>query len=130
MAGSFLQGKARGRQCRWRAVHGRPEIVPVVAPTMAVVVISGGMIGISFSFLRRTIGIDPESVSAPPITSICDGTGVLIYFLIISPVPAISRYGESQSCPTASHSGSSMLFDVPCRHQSSEDLQVTFTRRK
>ena len=51
---------------------------------MAVVVISGSMIGISLSFLRQKIGIDPPSVSAPPITSICDGTGVLIYFLIIS----------------------------------------------
>ena len=65
-------------------MHGRPEIAPVVALTMAVVVISGSMIGISLSFLRQKIGIDPPSVSAPPITSICDGTGVLIYFLIIS----------------------------------------------
>lgn len=66
------------------AVRGGPEIALVVAVTMVVVVIIGSVIGMSLPFLLSKIGLDPANASAPLITSICDGTGVLMYFFIAS----------------------------------------------
>lgn len=65
-------------------VRGGPEIALVVALTMVIVVIVGSVIGMSLPFLLSKLRLDPASASAPLITSICDGVGVLIYFFIAS----------------------------------------------
>lgn len=65
-------------------VRGGPEIALVVALTMVLVVIVGSVIGMSLPFVLSKAKLDPASASAPLITSICDGVGVLIYFFIAS----------------------------------------------
>lgn len=67
-------------------VRGGPEIAIVVALTMVTVVIIGSVIGMSLPFLLSKLRLDPASASAPLITSICDGVGVLIYFFIASQI--------------------------------------------
>ena len=62
--------------------RGGPDIALVVALTMIVIVIVGSVIGMSLPFLLTRFKLDPASASAPLITSICDGVGVLIYFNI------------------------------------------------
>lgn len=59
-----------------------PEIVPVVAATMVLIVLVGSIIGLSLPFIFARIGQDPAAASAPLITSIADITGVMIYFTI------------------------------------------------
>lgn len=49
---------------------------------MVVIVVVGSVIGILLPFLLTRFKLDPASASAPLITSICDGVGVLIYFNI------------------------------------------------
>ncbi|AIY02863.1 hypothetical protein ART_3264 [Arthrobacter sp. PAMC 25486] len=67
-------------------VRGGPEIAVVVALTMVIVVIIGSVIGMSLPFLLSKLRLDPASASAPLITSICDGVGVMIYFAIASQI--------------------------------------------
>lgn len=57
-----------------------PEIVPVVAASMMIVVLVGSTVGMSLPFLLTRFGLDPATASAPLITSIADICGVLIYF--------------------------------------------------
>ena len=59
-----------------------PEVALVVSLTMVVIVVVGSVIGILLPFLLTRLKLDPASASAPLITSICDGVGVLIYFNI------------------------------------------------
>lgn len=59
-----------------------PEIALVVALTMVVIVMVGSLIGMLLPFILTRLKLDPASASAPLITSICDGVGVLIYFNI------------------------------------------------
>ena len=63
----------------WR---GGPEIAAVVAATMVLIVLVGSVIGLLLPFLFNRLNLDPAAASAPLITSICDATGVLIYFSI------------------------------------------------
>lgn len=63
----------------WR---GGPEIALVVALTMVFIVIVGSVIGMLLPFIFTRFNLDPAAASAPLITSICDATGVLIYFSI------------------------------------------------
>lgn len=63
----------------WR---GGPEIAVVVAATMVLIVIVGSVIGMLLPFIFTRFNLDPAAASAPLITSICDATGVLIYFSI------------------------------------------------
>jgi magnesium transporter len=60
----------------WRA----PDIIPVVAITMVIIVIVGSVIGMLLPFIFTRLKLDPATASAPLITSICDISGVLIYF--------------------------------------------------
>lgn len=61
-------------------VRGGIDIAVVVALTMAAIVIVGSVIGMSLPFVFRRFNLDPATASAPLITSICDISGVLIYF--------------------------------------------------
>lgn len=67
-------------------IRGGPEIALVVSLTMVLIVIMGSVIGMSLPFLLSKLKLDPASASAPLITSICDGLGVLIYFYIASQI--------------------------------------------
>lgn len=64
--------------------RGGIDIALVVSLTMVIIVIVGSVIGMSLPFLFTKFKLDPASASAPLITSICDATGVLIYFNIAS----------------------------------------------
>jgi magnesium transporter len=74
----------------WR---GGPEIALVVALSMQIVVIVGSVIGMSLPFLLSRTKLDPATASAPLITSIADGTGVLIYFAIATTVLGLPAGG-------------------------------------
>lgn len=60
--------------------RGGFEIALVVSSTMALIVVVGSLIGMSLPFIFRKFNLDPATASAPLITSICDISGVLIYF--------------------------------------------------
>lgn len=61
-----------------------PEIALVVSLTMVIIVIVGSLIGMLLPFILNRLKFDPASASAPLVTTICDGAGVLIYFNIAS----------------------------------------------
>ncbi|HLR55256.1 MAG TPA: magnesium transporter [Actinomycetales bacterium] len=67
----------------WR---GGAEVALVVSLTMIAIVAVGCLIGMSLPFLLTKLNMDPASASAPLITSICDGVGVLVYFFIASQI--------------------------------------------
>jgi len=67
----------------WR---GGAEVAVVVSVTMVLIVLVGCLIGMSLPFLLTKLKLDPASASAPLITSICDGAGVLIYFFTASQI--------------------------------------------
>jgi magnesium transporter len=62
--------------------RGGTEIAMVVSSTMILVVIVGSLIGMSLPFALSKLKFDPATASAPLITSIADGAGVMIYFTI------------------------------------------------
>lgn len=64
--------------------RGGTILAVVVALSMLIIVIVGCIIGMSLPFLLAKLKLAPASASAPLITSICDGLGVLIYFYIAS----------------------------------------------
>jgi len=64
------------------AAFRSPEVIVVVAATMVLTVMVGGLIGLIFPFLFTKMKIDPATASAPLITSLCDIFGVLIYFSV------------------------------------------------
>lgn len=66
--------------------RGGGEVALVVSLSMVLIVIVGSVIGMSLPFLLTKFNLDPASASAPLITSICDGIGVLIYFFIASQI--------------------------------------------
>jgi magnesium transporter len=59
-----------------------PEVLAVVALTMAIIVVWGSLVGMSLPFILTRLGRDPAAASAPLITSLADISGVLIYFSI------------------------------------------------
>lgn len=63
-----------------------PDVAIVVSITMVIIVIVGSVIGMLLPFILTRLKFDPASASAPLITSICDGVGVLIYFNVASMV--------------------------------------------
>ena len=62
------------------------EIALVVAMSMVLIVIVGSLIGMILPFILSHLGWDPATASAPLVTSIADGVGVLIYFAIATAV--------------------------------------------
>lgn len=67
-------------------MRGGPAIALVVALTMLVIVIVGSLIGMLLPFLLSHFKGDPATASSPLITTIADGTGILIYFAIASAI--------------------------------------------
>ncbi len=58
------------------------EVLMVVGLSMAIVTVSGALIGALLPFAARRIGTDPATLSSPMITSIMDMLGVFIYFAL------------------------------------------------
>lgn len=58
------------------------EVLMVVGLAMAIVTITGALIGALLPFAARRIGTDPATLSSPMITSIMDMLGVFIYFAL------------------------------------------------
>ncbi len=67
----------------WR---GGLSVALIVSITMILIVTVGSVIGMSLPFLLTRFKLDPASASAPLVTTICDGVGVLIYFNVASAV--------------------------------------------
>lgn len=63
-------------------LRGGVEIAMVISLTMLLVVMVGSVIGVSLPFLLDRFKMDPATASAPLITTIADGVGVLIYLNI------------------------------------------------
>lgn len=63
-------------------VRGDATIALVLALSMVAIVMIGCLIGMSLPFILSRLNFDPASASAPPITSVCDAVGVVIYLFI------------------------------------------------
>lgn len=59
-----------------------PEIIYIVAITMVLIVIWGSVIGLILPFVFTKLKLDPATASSPLITTICDISGVVIYFSV------------------------------------------------
>lgn len=59
-----------------------PEVVATVTISLAAIVIWSALIASILPLTLRRMGVDPAVVSAPLISTIVDGTGLLIYFTI------------------------------------------------
>lgn len=59
-----------------------PDIGGVVALTILAICLWSAMVAAALPLLLRALRIDPAVVSAPLITTVVDGTGLLIYFSI------------------------------------------------
>lgn len=55
-------------------------VISVVAMSMTLIVLIGSLLGLTLPFLLERVGLDPATASGPLVTSLCDVTGVLIYF--------------------------------------------------
>ncbi len=55
-------------------------VLAVVAISMTLIVLIGSLLGLTLPFLLQRAGLDPATASGPLVTSLCDVTGVLIYF--------------------------------------------------
>ncbi|HHQ45116.1 MAG TPA: magnesium transporter [Candidatus Altiarchaeales archaeon] len=62
--------------------RGGMEIALVVASSMVIIVVIGSVIGMSLPFIFTKMGRDPATASGPLITSICDITGIVVYFTL------------------------------------------------
>lgn len=60
------------------------ETAMMVALSMVIVVMFGGLLGAIIPFIFRVFNLDPATASTPLITSICDIAGVFIYLGIAS----------------------------------------------
>ena len=63
----------------WR---GGPQVAGVVSFTMVIVVVAGSLIGMLLPLVLNRLRLDPAASSAPLITSIADGIGVIIYLAL------------------------------------------------
>lgn len=58
----------------------------VVALTIAAITVWTATVASVLPLLLRRVGIDPAVVSAPFITTLVDGTGLIIYFTVAQAV--------------------------------------------
>ncbi|AHB47889.1 magnesium transporter [Hyphomicrobium nitrativorans NL23] len=67
-------------------LRGGVDVALVVAAAMVLIVLMGGLIGISLPFILARFGLDSATASGPLVTSIADAAGVVIYFSIATAV--------------------------------------------
>jgi len=82
IAVSLIIGLLMGAAVAVVATFRSPEIIAIVSLTMLSTVLVGSLIGTLLPFILTKLKFDPANASAPLITSICDISGVLIYFSI------------------------------------------------
>ena len=58
------------------------DVGPVVAMTATSVVIWAALVAAVLPLILRKLRVDPAVVSAPLITTLVDGTGLIIYFTV------------------------------------------------
>lgn len=63
-------------------IRADSQVVLVVALSMTTIVLIGSLLGLSLPFLLKRLQLDPATASGPLVASLCDVTGVLIYFSI------------------------------------------------
>jgi len=61
-------------------------LAAAVAASLVGVVLWGTLAGSMLPFLLRRVGLDPASASAPLVATLCDVTGIVIYFTVASVV--------------------------------------------
>ncbi len=67
----------------WAAVLGvEPTVGIVVAVTVVTICVTAATVAAALPLILRRLRVDPAVVSAPLITTIVDGTGLIIYFEI------------------------------------------------
>jgi len=67
----------------WAAVLGvEPTVGVVVAVTVVAICLSAATVASALPLVLRRLRVDPAVVSAPLITTVVDGTGLIIYFEI------------------------------------------------
>jgi magnesium transporter len=67
----------------WAAVLGvEPTVGVVVAVTVVAICLSAATVAAALPLVLRRLRVDPAIVSAPLITTVVDGTGLIIYFEI------------------------------------------------
>jgi len=59
-----------------------PDVSAVVAVTILAIALWSAMVAATLPLVLRRVGVDPAVVSAPLITTLVDGTGLVIYFEI------------------------------------------------
>jgi magnesium transporter len=65
---------------RAKLLNVSPQVCLVVAATIAVITLWSATVASVLPLVLRRLGVDPAVVSAPLITTLVDGTGLLIYF--------------------------------------------------
>ena len=58
------------------------DIALIVASSVFIIVVWATIVGSILPLVLRRIGVDPAVVSAPLISTLVDGTGLTIYFMI------------------------------------------------
>jgi magnesium transporter len=67
----------------WAWLMGvEPTVGVVVALTVVVICLSAATVAAALPLVLRRLRVDPAVVSAPLITTVVDGTGLIIYFEI------------------------------------------------
>jgi magnesium transporter len=79
---SLLLGLTMAATVALVASFRAPEIILVLVITMALIVITGSLVGLVLPFIFTKFKLDPAIASAPLITSIADICGILIYFSV------------------------------------------------
>ena len=74
-----------------RLLGGDIGIGLTVSVTLFLVVIVSSVVGAILPILGKRLGVDPAVVSAPLITTIVDGTGLLIYFEVARMILGLGR---------------------------------------
>jgi len=83
VAVAMLLGVAMGVASYLRAwTLGVPELGEVVAITAMCIVVWAAFVAAILPLTLRRLGVDPAVVSAPLITTLVDGTGLVIYFTV------------------------------------------------
>jgi magnesium transporter len=58
------------------------DIALIVASSVLIIVFWATIVGSVLPLALRRVGVDPAVVSAPLISTLVDGTGLIIYFMI------------------------------------------------
>ncbi len=66
----------------WGYWKGGPQIAPVVAVSVILIVLWSNLVGSILPIILTRIGLDPAFISSPLLSTFLDVTGLLIYFVV------------------------------------------------